>query len=73
MINIETKEIQLIKSILRVNPHNRPEVSQILNHPYFEDDDIQELMISDLRSSTDASESSSPKLVAKQPPSPPTF
>jgi len=30
-------EIELVKRILRVNPENRPEVSEILNHRYFKD------------------------------------
>jgi serine/threonine protein kinase len=32
----EKEEINLIKHILRVNPSKRPQVTQILEHPYFE-------------------------------------
>jgi hypothetical protein len=55
-----------------VNPHNRPEVSQILTHPFFEEEVAYEISSGDLRSSTDASEDSSPKVTLKTP-SPPTF
>ena len=64
---LESKEIQLIKSILRVNPSNRPEVSQILCQPFFEDEEILDLS-KNQRVSTEASEESSPNT-----PSPSTF
>lgn len=35
---LDNKEIQLIKKILRVNPGNRPEVSAVLENPYFQED-----------------------------------
>jgi hypothetical protein len=31
----EKEEIELIKKILRVNAENRPNVTTILEHPYF--------------------------------------
>lgn len=35
---IENEEINLIKMILRVTPHKRPTVQEILDHPYLNDD-----------------------------------
>jgi serine/threonine protein kinase len=32
-----SEEINLIKSILRVTPHKRPTIKEILDHPYFSD------------------------------------
>ena len=46
--NEGAEEINLIKSILRVTPHKRPTMKDILDHPYFHSEDTLSTKESDL-------------------------
>jgi len=41
--NVSPEAISLIKSLLQVNPENRLNVSQALNHPFFKNDDSMQI------------------------------